>query len=327
MSYTFRPAVRENTPLIIGIAGPTKSGKTYSAHRLAVGLAGGKPVAMINAEGPKGHQYVDKFTYLACDITQPYRPTTYTEILEAAATINPGVVIVDSASHMHDGPGGILEWHEEILDRIAGKDYKARQRSTFTAWVEPKAAENQFIYAMLGMKCHVILCFRAKEKLKIVPGREPIDLGWQPIAGERVAFETSFTMMLPPHSRGVPDLELSEMREPFDAMVPKDKPIDEELGRKLAAWAANAGGNSTDPRAKVLSEIRTKIAEYLPGEGDREKQARLQAIERVFVVKGWAAVEKLPLEKLRAALVSHDLTAPSPLEAACADFKSQLTAA
>lgn len=26
MTYTFRPAVRENTPLIIGIAGPTKSG-------------------------------------------------------------------------------------------------------------------------------------------------------------------------------------------------------------------------------------------------------------------------------------------------------------
>jgi hypothetical protein len=29
----FRPAKRENTPLIIGLAGPTKSGKTYSAHR------------------------------------------------------------------------------------------------------------------------------------------------------------------------------------------------------------------------------------------------------------------------------------------------------
>jgi uridine kinase len=41
MTVTIRPAVRENTPLIIGIAGPSKSGKTYSAHRVAAGLAGG----------------------------------------------------------------------------------------------------------------------------------------------------------------------------------------------------------------------------------------------------------------------------------------------
>jgi hypothetical protein len=32
----------------------------------------------------------------------------------------------------------------------------------------------------------VILCFRAKEKIKIVKGAEPIDLGWQPIASESI---------------------------------------------------------------------------------------------------------------------------------------------
>ncbi len=76
MSFTFRPAVREHTPLIIGIAGPTKSGKTMSALRMASGLAGGKPVAMINAEGPRGHQYADTFKYVACDLVPPYRPTS-----------------------------------------------------------------------------------------------------------------------------------------------------------------------------------------------------------------------------------------------------------
>jgi hypothetical protein len=30
------------------------------------------------------------------------------------------------------------------------------------------------------------------------------------------------------------------MREPFDAMVPKDKQIDEQLGQRLAAWAKGA---------------------------------------------------------------------------------------
>jgi hypothetical protein len=253
-NYTFRPAVRENTPLIIGIAGPTKSGKTYSALRLAAGLAHGGPIAMINAEGPRGHQYADTFKYIACDLSAPFRPTHYTEVLEAAGKISPAVIIIDSASHMHDGPGGVLEWHEEELDRMAGTDYKKRERSTFAAWVKPKAAENQFIYAMLGMKVPVILCLRAKEKIKLVRGQDPIELGWQPIVGERVAFETIFTLMLPPHSKGVPDLSISEMREPFDAMVPVGKPIDEQLGQRLAGWAR--GGGKTAPAPARPAEAK-----------------------------------------------------------------------
>ncbi len=27
--FTFRPAIREQTPMIVGLAGPSKSGKTY----------------------------------------------------------------------------------------------------------------------------------------------------------------------------------------------------------------------------------------------------------------------------------------------------------
>jgi hypothetical protein len=76
--------------------------------------------------------------------------------------------------------------------------------------------------------------------MKIVPGKDPVDLGWQPIAGDRITFETIFTLVLPPHSKGVPDLDQSEMREPFDTMVPRGKAIDEELGRKLTEWAKGA---------------------------------------------------------------------------------------
>src|SRR6185312_15779697 len=133
MTFTFRPAKREHTPLVDGIAGPTKSGKTMSAHRIAVGLAQGGPVAMINAEGAKGHQYSDRFDYLAADLEAPFRPEAYTEALKAALALEPrpAVVIIDSLSHMHDGPGGILEYHESELDRIAGNDWKKRERATW----------------------------------------------------------------------------------------------------------------------------------------------------------------------------------------------------
>jgi hypothetical protein len=334
--YTFRPAVRENTPLIIGIGGPTKSGKTFSALRLATGLANGGAIAMLNAEGPRGHQYADTFKYVACELVPPYRPTAYTEALEAAAAINPAVVIIDSASHMHDGPGGVLEWHEEELDRMAGTDRGKRERATFAAWVKPKAAENQFIYAMLGMKIPVILCLRAKEKLKLVKGQDPIDLGWQPIVGERVAFETIFTLMLPPYSQGVPDLAISFMRAPFDTMVPKGEPVNEALGQKLAAWArgtttptraTGSAAGASDEARPLLAEIQGLITRFLPGQNEASKKAKAQVVERVFNVKGWSAVEALPVERLQAALAQPDLTSPSRLEAACADFAAKVDAA
>lgn len=247
MSFTFRPAVRQDTPLIVGIAGPTKSGKTYSAHRVAAGLANGGVVAMINAEGARGHQYADKFKYVACDIAAPFSPKRYTEALLAAKELKPAVLIIDSASHMHDGPGGLLEMHDDELDRMAGDDYKKRGKMTWAAWIRPKKDENEFIYTMLGLDCPIVLCFRAKEKLKIIPGKDPIDLGWQPIASDRTSFETIFTLMLPPHCKGVPDLSISEMREPFDTMVPADRPIDEALGRKLAEWSRGRAASQERP--------------------------------------------------------------------------------
>lgn len=239
MSWIIRPAKREATPLIIGIAGPTKAGKSYSAHRLARGLAPGGKIIMLNAEGARGHQYADKFSYLACDIERPYSCVRYTEALLAIKDEKPDALIIDSMSHMHDGPGGMLEQHDRIVDRMSNnsKDYKVRGKFTMVAWVEPKADENEFVYTLLGFGCPVVLCFRAKEKIKPVPGKDPIDLGLQPIASDRVAFETLFTLMLPPHSKGKPDMELSDMREPFDTLVPVDRPIDEELGKLLATWA------------------------------------------------------------------------------------------
>lgn len=290
MSFTFRPAKREKTPLIVGIAGPTKSGKTYSAHRLAAGMAQGGPVVMINAEGAKGHQYADKFEYLATDIQPPYAPGRYNEALKQALALEPrpAVVIIDSMSHMHDGPGGMLEYHEAELDRLAGNDYAKRQKNTWTAWIKPKAEENEFIYAALGAGCHIVLCFRAKEKLRIVRGKDPVDLGWQPISSDRVTFETLFTLVLPPHSKGVPDLKVSEMREPFDSIVSEGKQLDEETGAALAAWSA---GDAPLPAPGTVSEPQRR---------------------RLFAIASEAGVDKDRLKQILVEITGQDSTAGIP---------------
>lgn len=314
MAFNFRPAVREQTPLIIGIAGPTKSGKTYSANRLARGLAGPKgTIAMLNAEGRRGHQYADRFQYEACDIEPPYEPARYTEALLAMKALHPAVGIIDSASHMHDGPGGLLELHDKELARLAGDATgKARERYNWTAWIEPKKQENEFIYTMLGCDFPIILCFRAKEKIKLVERMEGerkktdvVQLGWQPIASDRVAFETIFTVMLPPHSKGVPDMALSEMREPFDAMIREGEPLDEALGERLAEWARGTPALSPAQREETIDGLCKRIESATTVEALRE------AFESASTVAPWATDAQAAVIKSAKNKRYRELTAAS----------------
>jgi hypothetical protein len=307
MSFQLRPAVRQNTPLIIGVAGPTKSGKTYSAHRIAQGLAPGGRIAMLNAEGARGHQYADRFNYLAADISAPYSYTRYDEAVASIALENPDVLIIDSMSHAHDGPGGMLEEHENVMNRMAGdKTGKGRDAYTWSAWNVVKRPENAFVYRLLNLDCPIILCFRAKEKIKIVPGKQPEDLGWQPIVSDRVAFETMVTLMFTPHCRGIPSLEYSDLREPFDEMMrdyfSKDskggRSVDEAIGAKMREWAAGATTPSapTQPSAPTPPNGAPISADQAIELTDRCHDRKI-AVARLCKAAGVTHVEQIPADK------------------------------
>lgn len=259
MTFTFRPAVRENTPLIIGLAGPSKSGKTYSAFRLATGMANGDVIAMINTEGARGHMYAGKFKYETVDLGEPFSYERYREAVLAARELKPAVLIIDSVSHAHEGAGGMLDQHEKYLDKHCGNDFKKRERNTWTAWIKPKAEETLFVNTMIQVDFPIILCFRAKEKLKIVRGAEPVPMGWQPICSDRIPFETTATLILPPGSKGAPDLsaQASELREPLDSMIRPDQ-INEELGALLQEWA-KAGKKTVAPKEPVDEMTASKV--------------------------------------------------------------------
>ena len=84
MSFTFRPAVRENVGLLIGLAGGTGSGKTYTALRLAKGICGDKPFALIDTEAGRAKHYADQFKFDHGDLKPPFRPDAYTQAIMAA---------------------------------------------------------------------------------------------------------------------------------------------------------------------------------------------------------------------------------------------------
>src|SRR5690349_22039333 len=100
MSFTFRKAVRENVGLLVGLAGASGSGKTYTAMRLATGIAGDKPFAVIDTEAGRAKHYADQFRFDHGDLAPPFRPDAYAEAIIAADKAGYPVIVVDSTSHV-----------------------------------------------------------------------------------------------------------------------------------------------------------------------------------------------------------------------------------
>src|SRR6266849_4599710 len=71
-----RPAVREATPLLIGLVGPSNSGKTFSALRLATGIqrVSGGDIWGIDTESRRMLHYADKFKFRHVPFGAPFGP-------------------------------------------------------------------------------------------------------------------------------------------------------------------------------------------------------------------------------------------------------------
>jgi hypothetical protein len=265
MSFVFAPAHRDNEPIRLGIAGPSRSGKSYSALRVALGMVGGDPkkVFAINTERGGITLYADKFGFMCAEFRPPYSPARYLEALRAAEKAGAGCIIVDQFSYEHDGDGGILDMHEAELTRMAGTDFGKRERMKFTAWIAPKAAHNELVSGIMQLNCHSIFCLRAREKLKLVRQQngkiEPMPQGYQPVTGSDFEYELTSLIMLAEGSKGIPDLDAQAtgFREPLNTMVKHGQSLDEELGRKLAAWAS---GKASEQKPSGSSPAGTPAA-------------------------------------------------------------------
>lgn len=260
MSYTFRRAVREKVPLIIGLSGGTGSGKTFSAMRLAKGMAQGKPFCVIDTENGRASHYADQFTFDVLDLRAPFSPDRYAEAIKAADQAGYPVVVVDSMSHVWAGDGGVLDWQESELDRMAGNDYGKREACKMAAWIKPKMAHKHMMSTLLQVKAHILLCFRAEEKIEMVKVNGRMEVrkkeslvgkdGWVPICEKSVPFECTCSFMLLASNPGIPQpIKLQEQHKPF---FKPTAPIDEYAGEQLAKWAAGGIAKREQPQGDGL---------------------------------------------------------------------------
>lgn len=261
-TFDDQPAVRSRVPLLIGLMGPSGGGKTFSALRLAKGIQSvvGGDIYVIDTEARRALHYADQFTFRHVAFAAPFGPLDYLAAIEHCEKKGAGVVIVDSMSHEHEGPGGVLDSHDRETERLAKQWGCSREKATMAGWSKPKQERRRLINGILQLPINVISCFRAKEKIKLKRGEDPRPMGFMAIAGEEYIFEQTINALLLPGAGGVPTWSSDEIGERqmiklpgwARSMLTSGEPLDEAMGSKLAMWAAGTKVRSVD---EVLAEL------------------------------------------------------------------------
>ena len=257
MSVSFRPAVRSNVNLLIGLAGASGSGKTFSGMRLASGMSGGARFAVIDTENGRASHYADQFAFDVAELREPFTPHAYAEAIAAADAAGYPVILVDSASHEYAGAGGILDMQEAEFERLGGRD-----SAKMLSWAKPKQEHKRMMQRLLQTRAHLILCFRAEARLdmiredgktKIVPKQSVIGLdGWIPVTEKTVPYELTVSLLLTPDKPGMP--HPVKLQSQHRTLFPIDQPITEESGRAIAAWAAGGAAPADDDALQRLRD-------------------------------------------------------------------------
>jgi hypothetical protein len=272
--FTIENAERTTLPLFLGLVGPSNTGKTYSALRLATGIqkvTGGKIIG-IDTESKRMRHYAPlpgqkpdplngKFDFKHMEFRAPFDSLDYLAAIEQAVAAGAKVVIVDSMSHEHEGPGGVLEQHQAETQRLAKLWKVPESKAQMSAWGPAKAKRRRLINTLMQMQVHAIFCFRAKKKLKIVKGQDPVERGFQPIAGEEFIYEMMLKFLLLPGARGVPtwdpqhedERDMVKIPGQFEYLFRDSSPLSEDIGEALAQWAA--GGDGAGLYAQIAASI------------------------------------------------------------------------
>lgn len=291
MTRTFeaKPAVRESVPVLVGLMGPSGSGKTVSALRLATGMQEitGGDIYGIDTEARRMLHHADKFNFKHLQFDAPFGSLDYLAAVKHCVAQGAKIIVVDSMSHEHEGPGGMIDFQDKELDRLAGTDWSKRERVKMLAWQKPKAARRELINGLLQLNANFIFCFRAKntvKPMKVNGKTEIVPQGFMPIAGDEFVFEMTVNCLLLPGAKGVPTWQTENVGErimikparQFDHLFAEQKPLDEGIGRALAEWAR---GGSPAPAKQSKPQDDKTAAEWDVELGEAAKRGTAALLE------------------------------------------------
>lgn len=248
----FSKGVRENVGLWINLIAGTGGGKTFTAMRLASGISGDKPFAVIDTENRRALHYADQFSFDHAELRAPFTPDSYAAAVMDADRAGYPVIVIDSGSHVWAGDGGVLDMQEAEFERMG-----SREAAKMASWIKPKMAHKGMVSKLLQVKAHLILCLRAEQKIEMVKGKDGkmvvqakqsltgLD-GWIPVCDKNLPFEATCSFLLTADRPGIP--HPIKLQEQHRALFPLDQPITEQSGVQLARWASGTKAVGPEPQ-------------------------------------------------------------------------------
>ena len=221
----FTKAVRANCKIKMAVQGPSGSGKTYSSLLIAYGLTKDwNKIAVLDTENGSASLYSHLGNYSVLNLTAPFTPEEYIDIIHLAVNQGFECLIIDSLSAEWNGAGGILDIHGNIPG------------NSFTAWAKVTPRHNAFIQAMLQSNIHIIGTMRSKTDyvLSEKNGKQvPEKVGMKPVQREDSEYE--FTVVF-------------ELNQKHQAIVGKDRTglfskrpelnLTAEIGDEISKWCS-----------------------------------------------------------------------------------------
>ncbi|QHJ83883.1 MAG: hypothetical protein [Caudoviricetes sp.] len=238
---TIKPATRAGSKVVIGIAGTSGSGKTYTALKIARGMVSSPAeVGLLDTENGRGRLYSSILDgqFMHADLYAPFSPARYRQAIKEFQDAGVKVLVIDSASHEWEGDGGCEE--------IAAAGVKVAN------WKLAKSEHKKFMSALLQSNMHIIVCLRAREKTSFVNPKAPQSLGMQPVCEKNFMFEMTASMMMWNEGRQQEFLKLPEaLHEVFGN---GDGYLNESHGKSLMDWV-----NKGDPVDEEFEHWRSTL--------------------------------------------------------------------
>jgi hypothetical protein len=244
----FKKAKREQVWLKVLLTGPSGSGKSYSALKVAKGIAEKceSDIAYIGTEGSRDLYYSNEFDYDLLQIEEPYTPEKYVEAIDEAVKAGYKVLIIDSITH---------EWLElnRIHDKMPG--------NSFQNWGKLKPRHSAFTEKVLLSPIHIISTARGKDQwiLEEVNGKKvprKVGLGGQTDKDASYDYTVSLVLDQGTHVASSDKDNTHLFDGKYDVLTEAD-------GARLYEWANSSDIPATVKEPKKFEETELSVEDEL----------------------------------------------------------------
>ena len=182
-----RKAVRAGSKVVIGIAGQSGSGKTYTALQIARGMVeNASEIGFLDTENRRGSLYADKLDapFLIGDLYAPFSPSRYSDAIKEFQDAGVKLLVIDSVSH---------EWEQGCMEIAEAPLLRGKKMAD---WKLAKSEHKKFMSVLLQSDMHIICCIRAAEKTDFSDPRKPVSMGICEIQEKNFMFEMTASVMM-----------------------------------------------------------------------------------------------------------------------------------